>query len=62
MKHLLSEPLLHFLAVGISDVIAATKVHYKVAGPWYGIPLATITIEVDAKGVMQMLEAALIGR
>jgi hypothetical protein len=33
-----------------------------VAGPWYGIPLATITTEVDAKGVMQLLEAALIGR
>tara|TARA_B100000809_G_scaffold249340_1_gene280590 strand:+ start:11 stop:1018 length:1008 start_codon:yes stop_codon:yes gene_type:complete len=48
--------------IGIGDVIAAKEVHYKVAGPWYGIPLATITTEVDAKGVMQMLEAALIGR
>ena len=48
--------------ISIGDVVAAKEMHYQVAGPWFGIPLATITTEVDADGVMQMLEAALIER
>ena len=45
--------------ISIGDVIAARKMHYAVPGPWFGIPLATITMEVDADGVMQLLEEAL---
>ena len=48
--------------ISIGDVVAAKEMHYQVAGPWFGIPLANITTEVDADGVMQMLEAALIER
>lgn len=45
--------------ISIGDVIAAKEMHYKQPGPWFGIPLATITTEVDADGVMQLLEQAL---
>lgn len=45
--------------ISIGDVIAAKELHYAQPGPWFGIPLATITTEVDADGVMQLLEDAL---
>ncbi len=45
--------------ISIGDVIAAKEMHYNQPGPWYGIPLATITTEVDAVGVMQLLQQAL---
>jgi inosine-uridine nucleoside N-ribohydrolase len=48
--------------ISIGDVVAAKEMHYQSPGPWFGIPLATITTEVDAEGVMQLLEAALIER
>jgi inosine-uridine nucleoside N-ribohydrolase len=47
--------------ISIGDVIAAKAAHYNTPGPWYGIPLATITTEVDADGVMQLIEEALTG-
>ncbi len=45
--------------ISIGDVIAAKEMHYNQPGPWYGIPLATITTEIDADGVMQLLQQAL---
>ena len=32
--------------ISIGDVIAAKSVHYDAPGPWYGLPLATITTKV----------------
>jgi inosine-uridine nucleoside N-ribohydrolase len=45
--------------IGIGDVIAAKEAHYGQPGPWSDIPLAKITTEVDADGVMQLIEDAL---
>ena len=47
--------------ISIGDVIAAKAAHYETPGPWYGIPLATITTDVDADGVMRLLEETLTG-
>ena len=48
--------------ISIGDVIAATEMHYSQPGPWFGIPLATITTEVDADGVMQLIADTLTGQ
>jgi inosine-uridine nucleoside N-ribohydrolase len=48
--------------ISIGDVIAAKEMHYNTPGPWFGIPLATITTEVDADGVMGLIEEALVAR
>ena len=40
----------------IGDVVAAKEMHYSQPGPWHGIPLATITTDVDAEGVLQLIE------
>ena len=45
--------------ISIGDVIAATAAHYEQQGPWYGIPLASITTEVDSAAVMQLIENTL---
>lgn len=45
--------------ISIGDVIAATERHYTEPGPWYGVPLATITTTVDADAVMRLLAEAL---
>jgi inosine-uridine nucleoside N-ribohydrolase len=45
--------------IGIGDVIAAKEAHYSQPGPWADIPLGKITTEVDADGVMQLIEDAL---
>ena len=45
--------------IGIGDVIAAKSIHYQNPGPWYGIPLATITTTVDSGGVMKIIEDTL---
>ena len=48
--------------ISIGDVIAAKEMHFNSPGPWYGIPLATITTGVDSEGVMQLIEKALVGQ
>jgi hypothetical protein len=45
--------------ISIGDVIAATAAHYEQQGPWYGIPLASITTEVDSAAVMRLIENTL---
>ena len=48
--------------ISIGDVIAAKAVHYESPGPWYGVPLATITTNVDSVGVMNLIKDTLIQR
>jgi|TARA_B110000116_G_scaffold272319_1_gene296569 inosine-uridine nucleoside N-ribohydrolase len=48
--------------ITIGDVVAATERHYSEPGAWFGIPLATITTEVDSDGVMQLIEDAIVGQ
>ena len=48
--------------ISIGDVIAAKSIHYQNPGPWYGVPLATITTTVDSVGVMKSIEDTLINR
>lgn len=45
--------------ISIGDVIAAKEMHYSQPGPWFGLPLATITTRVDSDGVMQLIENAI---
>ena len=45
--------------ISIGDVIAAKSIHYKNPGPWYDVPLATITTAVDSVGVMKVIEDVL---
>jgi inosine-uridine nucleoside N-ribohydrolase len=47
--------------ISIGDVIAAKSVHYDAPGPWYGLPLATITTKVDSAGVMDLIKETLAG-
>ena len=47
--------------MSIGDVVAAGPAHYKQPGPWYGIPLASITTAVEADEVMQLIESTLVG-
>lgn len=42
--------------ITIGDLVAAKEMHYSQPGPWHGIPLATITTDVDAEGVLQLIE------
>jgi len=48
--------------ITIGDVVAATERHYNEPGPWHGIPLATITTDVDSEGVMRLIEDAIVGQ
>jgi inosine-uridine nucleoside N-ribohydrolase len=48
--------------ISIGDVIAAKSMHYESPGPWYGIPLATITTKVDSARVMKLIEKAMTDR
>ena len=47
--------------MSIGDVVAAGPAHYKRPGPWYGIPLASVTTAVEADEVMQLIESTLAG-
>ncbi len=42
--------------MAIGEVIAATERHYSQPGPWFGIPKAVITVEVDSQGVLDLFE------
>ena len=42
--------------MAIGEVIAATERHYSQPGPWFGIPKAFITVEVDSQGVLDLFE------
>jgi inosine-uridine nucleoside N-ribohydrolase len=43
----------------IGDVVAAEKRHYSRPGPWFGVPLSTVTVDVDVAGVQRVLGAAI---
>ena len=43
----------------IGDVVAAQKRHYSRPGPWFGVPLSTVTVGVDVPGVQRLLEATI---
>ena len=45
--------------MSIGDVVAAGPAHYKQPGPWYGVPLASVTTAVEADEVMQLIESTL---
>lgn len=45
--------------MAIGEVIAATERHWSQPGPWYGIPKAQITLEVDSEGVLNLIEEAI---
>ena len=47
--------------MSIGDVVAAGPAHYKQPGPWYGIPLASVTTAVEADKVMRLIESTLEG-
>ncbi|MEC8491844.1 MAG: nucleoside hydrolase, partial [Pseudomonadota bacterium] len=47
--------------MSIGDVVAAGPAHYKQPGPWYGIPLASVTTAVEADKVMRLIETTLEG-
>ena len=42
--------------MAIGEVIAATERHYSQPGPWYDMPKANITMEVDSQGVLDLIE------
>ena len=46
--------------ISIGHVIAAKERHYGQPGPWFDIPLATITTDVDSDGVMKMIADTII--
>ena len=48
--------------MAIGEVIAATERHYIQPGPWFGIPKASITAEVDSQGVLDLLEETITKR
>lgn len=43
----------------IGHVVAAEKRHSSQPGPWFGVPLSTITLGVDIPGVQRLLEATI---
>jgi inosine-uridine nucleoside N-ribohydrolase len=43
----------------IGDVVAAEKRHYSRPGPWFGVPLSTVTVDVDVLGVQRLLGATI---
>jgi len=45
--------------MAIGEVIAATERHSSQPGPWYDIPKANITMEVDSQGVLDLIEKAI---
>ena len=42
--------------MAIGEVIAATERHWSQPGPWFGIPKADVTVEVDSAGVLALIE------
>jgi inosine-uridine nucleoside N-ribohydrolase len=40
----------------IGHVVAAEKRHSSQPGPWFGVPLSTVTVGVDVPGVQRLLE------
>jgi inosine-uridine nucleoside N-ribohydrolase len=45
--------------MAIGEVIAATERHYGQPGPWYDLPKADITTEVDSQAVLDLIEKAI---
>ncbi len=48
--------------MAIGEVIAAAERHYSQPGPWYDLPKANVTMEVDGQGVLDLLEKTIVSR
>jgi hypothetical protein len=45
--------------MAIGEVIAATERHSSQPGPWYDVPRAKITMEVESQRVLDLLETTI---
>lgn len=48
--------------MAIGEVIAAAERHYSQPGPWYDIPKAKVTTEVDGQAVVDLLEKTILSQ